>query len=134
LNLPLVLNGGPADRQRLEAIAREAPAGSCVVNITSVAGLLGVTRRACAVVGVDSGPLHLAAALEKPGVALFGPTDPARNGPYGDTFTVLRSAQAVTSYKRESAVAASMQALEPEQVMEALEARLARHSILEPHT
>ena len=42
-------------------------------------------------IGVDSGPLHLAAALAKPGVAIYGPTDPARHGPYGGTFTVLRS-------------------------------------------
>ena len=41
------------------------------------AGLIDATRRAHAVIGVDSGPMHLAAALAKPGVAIFGPTDPA---------------------------------------------------------
>lgn len=51
---------------------------------SSLAGLIDATRRAAAVVGVDSGPLHLAAALGKPGVAIFGPTDPARNGPFGE--------------------------------------------------
>ena len=54
-------------------------------------GLIDATRRAAAVVGVDSGPLHLAAALGKPGVAIFGPTDPAQTGPYGGSLTVLRS-------------------------------------------
>ena len=53
--------------------------------------MIHATRRAAALVGVDSGPLHLAAALGKPGVAIFGPTDPARNGPYGDSFRVLRT-------------------------------------------
>src|SRR5437870_7921283 len=66
---------------------------------TGVAGLIDATRRALAVVGVDSGPLHLAAALGKPGDAIFGPTDPARNGPYGDSLKVLRKS-AATTYKR----------------------------------
>jgi heptosyltransferase-1 len=132
--LPLVINCSPADRPHAEAIVRAAPSGACVLNVSSVAGLIGVTRRARAVIGVDSGPLHLAAALGKPGVALFGPTDPDRNGPYGDTFTVLRAPGAVTTYQRHSDVAPAMRALEPPAVTEALEARLARHAILEPHT
>ena len=55
--------------------------------MSGLAGLLHATRRATAVIGVDSGPPHLAAALGKPGVAIYGPTDPARHGPYGGTFT-----------------------------------------------
>lgn len=124
---PLVLNCGPSQQQDAAAIR------GVVLNVTSVQGLIGVTRRARAVVGVDSGPLHLAAALGKPGVALFGPTDPARNGPYGGTFAVLRAAGAETTYRRGDAVAASMQAIEPEQVMEALAARTARFSVQESH-
>ncbi|MCU0246721.1 MAG: hypothetical protein MUC42_09105, partial [Bryobacter sp.] len=83
-------------------------------------GLIDATRRAAAVIGLDSGPLHLAAALGKPGVALFGPTDPARNGPYGGTVTVLRAPGAVTSYRREPVIAPSLRALTPEQVLAAL--------------
>ena len=56
-------------------------------HASGLPGLIHATRRALAVVGVDSGPLHLAAALGKPGDAIFGPTDPARNGPYGDSLT-----------------------------------------------
>ena len=66
-----------------------------------------------AVIGVDSGPLHLAAALSKPGVAIFGPTDPVRNGPYGSSFRVLRNPDAVTTYKRGAGPAASMRAISP---------------------
>jgi len=44
--------------------------------------LIALLRRASLVIAGDTGPLHLAAALERPVVALFGPTDPARNGPY----------------------------------------------------
>jgi heptosyltransferase-1 len=61
---------------------------------TALAGdipqLIELTRRASVVIAGDTGPLHLAAALERPVVALFGPTDPARNGPYGTPARVLR--------------------------------------------
>jgi heptosyltransferase-1 len=75
-------------------------------------------------VGVDSGPLHLAAALGKPGVAIYGPTDPARNGPYGDSLRVLRSPAAVTTYKRGRSIDEAMRAVSPGQVFEALKAML----------
>lgn len=120
--LPLVLNGPPADRAALADVPDTLP------HLSSIAGLIDVTRRAAAVVGVDSGPLHLAAALAKPGVAIFGPTDPARNGPYGGTFTVLRSPRAVTSYKRLSEVDSSMREISPDAVFEALMERLAQRA------
>jgi heptosyltransferase-1 len=93
-------------------------------HLSSLAGLIHATRRATAVVGLDSGPLHLAAALLKPGVAIFGPTDPARNGPYGKSFVVLRSPRAVTTYKRARGVDVSMRDVSPQQVLAALQERL----------
>jgi heptosyltransferase-1 len=69
--------------------------------------------------------MHLAAALGKPGVAIFGPTDPARNGPFGGTFRVLRSANAVTSYQRTPEPDTSMREITPDQVFEALASILA---------
>ena len=62
----------------------------------------------------------MAAALAKPGVAIFGPTDPARNGPYGDSIQVLRASSPVTTYKRGAEIDASMQQISPDQVFEAL--------------
>ena len=83
--------------------------------------LIYATRRAAAVLGLDSGPMHLAAALGKPGVALFGPTSPERNGPYGGTITVMRAPGAETTYKRNQEIAASMRAIRVDAVREALE-------------
>ena len=116
--LPLVLNGAPAAAGRLAAVP------GAVVHTSGIPGLLDVTRRAAAVVGVDSGPLHLAAALGKPGVAIFGPTDPARNGPYGGTIQVLRSAGAETIYRRDAEPSASMRAITVEEVWAALRPQL----------
>lgn len=115
LRVPLVLNGpGPIS------------APNTVPHVSGLAGLIDATRRACAVVGVDSGPLHLAAALGKPGVAVYGPTDPARNGPYGDSITVLRAPDAATTYAREARIAASMRAISPEAVYQSLISKLSQ--------
>jgi heptosyltransferase-1 len=62
----------------------------------------------------------------KPGVAIFGPTDPARNGPYGHSLQVLRSAAAVTTYKRGASIDESMQNISPGEVFDTLRAALER--------
>ena len=56
----------------------------------TITELIALTRRARLFMGGDTGPLHLAAALRVPEVAVYGPTDPARNGPYGTRSVVLR--------------------------------------------
>lgn len=122
--MPLVIDCAPAEAPHGRRILDSAPAGSCRLHISPLEGLIAATRRACAVVGVDSGPLHLAAALERPGVAIFGPTDPARNGPHGKTLAVLRAPQAATSYKRGQQSDSLMAAVRPEQVWEALKEQL----------
>ncbi len=119
LNMALVLNGPPNALHFLESIRDVVP------HASGLEGLIDATRRAAAVVGVDSGPMHLAAALGKPGVAILGPTDPERNGPYGGSLTVLRSGRAHTSYKRHANIDPSMHDITPEAVMEALEDSLA---------
>lgn len=114
LGLQLVLNHGtPID----------VPADT-MLHVSGLAGLIDATRRASAVVGLDSGPMHLAAALGKPGVALFGPTDPARNGPYGATFRVLRRPDAITSYKRSSLPDPGLSSITVDEVFDALKERL----------
>lgn len=79
-----VLLGGPDDRSSAEQIAlacRVKPVN--LVGATSLRGLAAVLAKSELVVAHDSGPLHLAAALGRPTLALFGPTDPAKTGPYG---------------------------------------------------
>ena len=114
LDMPLVLNGAPS----IEAELRHVK--GAYIHLSGLGGLIDATRRAAFVVGVDSGPLHLAAAIGKPGVAIFGPTDPARNGPYGDTITMLRAPNAETTYKRGTTIAASMRAITPKMVRDRL--------------
>ena len=120
LGLPLVVNGPLAALPQLRTISDAIP------HASGVSGLIYATRRAAAVIGVDSGPLHLAAALNKPGIAIFGPTDPARNGPYCDTLQVLRAPGAATTYERGEAPATSMWQVTPGLVFDALKACFAR--------
>ena len=108
--------------------AQFASVEGTITHHSSIQGLIDATRRASAIVGLDSGPLHLAAALGKPGVAIFGPTDPARNGPYGGTIAVLRSPGAVTSYKRGPTIDPSMREIDPDQVFETLKSHFVRRS------
>ena len=115
--MALVANAAPSARF---ALRHARP------HFSGLAGLIYATRRAAAVIGVDSGPLHLAAALHKPGVAIFGPTDPAINGPYGGTLAVLRQPDAPTSYKREAEIAASMREISPRDVWCKLEEVLSK--------
>ncbi len=119
LDLPLVVNGPPESAIALAQIR------GAHIHLSGINGLIDATRRAHAVIGVDSGPLHLAAALSRPGVAIFGPTDPARNGPYGSSFRVLRAPNAVTTYKRGDIPADSMRAVSPLMVAGELAAVLA---------
>jgi len=74
-----------------------ASEGRAVPMASSIGELIALTRRACLFVGGDTGPMHLAAALGIPVVAIFGPTDPARNGPYGTRNVVLRNPASRTS-------------------------------------
>jgi heptosyltransferase-1 len=115
LGLPLVLNGAPGT---------VPPVAGTLAHESGIAGLIDVTRRAAVVIGVDSGPLHLAAALNKSGIAIFGPTDPVRNGPYGGDFEVFRMPGASTTHRRGTAIAASMRAITPEQVFAAVAVQL----------
>jgi len=100
----------------------EASDGAVRMIVCNVTGLTALLRRTDMFVGGDTGPTHLAAALAVPVVALFGPTDPARNGPWGPgVCKVLRDSAAVTSYKRRAEVDAGLARIAVEDVLEAIE-------------
>ena len=119
-----LVNYGPGE----EALAQEVVAGSggaAQALSCSISELIALTRRAQIFLGGDTGPMHLAAALGVPVAAVFGPTDPARNGPFGPRNIVLRSPASRTSYAHRSEVDPGMLAITPEEVVAAAR-RLAR--------
>ena len=93
-----VINFGPSEQNIANAV-KAASNGAAETFTGSLTRLIALTRRARLFIGGDTGPMHLAAALGVPVVAVFGPTDPARNGPYDVRNIVLRSSTSVTSYK-----------------------------------
>jgi heptosyltransferase-1 len=99
-----------------------ASGGAASVVVCNVAGLVALLRRTDLLVGGDSGPMHLAAALAVPLVALFGPTSPERNGPWGPgAKRVLRSPASLTTYKRSAEVDPGLASIGVEDVMGAVE-------------
>lgn len=76
-----VVSWGPGDEARALRMADLLP-GARVLPLLPAEGLARVAARASLFVAGDTGPLHLADALGVATLALFGPTDPARNGPY----------------------------------------------------
>jgi heptosyltransferase-1 len=99
--LRTILNYGPGEQKLAEA-AQSASGDSAETMNCTITELIALTRRARLFLGGDTGPLHLAAALKIPVVAIFGPTDPARNGPYGTRSIVLRSRSSATTHVRRS--------------------------------
>jgi heptosyltransferase I len=94
-----LVNYGPGEEE-LAAAVEAASGGAARKVICSISELIALTRRARLFIGGDTGPMHLAAALKIPVVAIFGPTNPARNGPFGTRSIVLRSASSMTDHTR----------------------------------
>jgi heptosyltransferase-1 len=119
-----VVNHGPGE-EALAQVVVQAAGGAAASLRCSVAELLALTRRARIFVGGDTGPMHLAAALKVPVVALFGPTDPQRNGPFGTRAVVLRNPESRTSYSHAAVRDAGLEAIPAEAVIAAARRLLA---------
>ena len=119
-SLPVVLNCGPGEEELAQQVARACKHSRAWVYSGEVPGLIALLRGSRLMVGPDTGPVHLAAALGVPTVGLFGPTDPRRNGPYGPCQKSLRPEGATTSHNRAALSADMMELIQTEQVVEAI--------------
>jgi heptosyltransferase-1 len=122
--LASILNCGPGE-ETLALAAEAASEGAAEAMKCSITELIALTRHAKLFIGGDTGPLHLAAALRVPVVAIFGPTDPARNGPYGTRSIVLRHPESPTSHARRAAPDEGMLEITPKAVVDAARTLLA---------
>jgi 3-deoxy-D-manno-octulosonic-acid transferase/heptosyltransferase-1 len=89
----VVLMGSPRERAVCDDVARLAPGAINMAGETTLTELAALIRRSTISVTNDSGPMHLAVALDRPVVSVFGPTDPIWIGPYGRADAVLRSGE-----------------------------------------
>jgi heptosyltransferase-1 len=84
----VLVNIGPGE----ESLAAPVVAtGAATALNASLPQLIALTRRIALCIAGDTGPIHLASAMGRPVVGIYGPTDPSRNGPFGTHARVLRS-------------------------------------------
>lgn len=127
---PVAFIGGPDERSEVAAVRTRMKAESFDFSGKVPLGILpAVLRKAGLLITNDSGPMHVAAAVGTPVVALFGPTNPVRTGPYGVQHEVLvHKVPCSPCYSRSCRNPNTMECLTgvtPEQVMSAARAQLA---------
>ena len=114
---PLV-NFGPGEEELAREVQSSSRDAASPISC-SLTQLVALTRRAKLFIGGDTGPLHLAAALRVPVVGIYGPTNPARNGPFTTESIVLRSALSITSHTRVKQPEEGLLQITPAQVVAA---------------
>lgn len=127
LQRPVVFTGGPGDRPYIGGILDQMrTAATNTSGRTDLLTLAALLQRASAMITTDTGPMHMAAAVGTPTVALFGPTAPWRTGPYGKMHRVVRAAPPCSPcFKRKCPWATDcLTRIEVPQVLEALGAIL----------
>lgn len=116
------------------AVDAELTAAGAVPIQSSFAQLMPLVRRSALVIGGDTGPVHLAAAMGRPVVSLFGPTDPARTGPDfpAARTTVLRHHESIENHRRHTITEAGLAQIPVPEVLAAALTMLAGRSQQEP--
>jgi 3-deoxy-D-manno-octulosonic-acid transferase/heptosyltransferase-1 len=124
LNMEVVFTG--SEKESIEKITTRMQIKA--VNLAGETTLLELAylyQKALLLVTTDSGPMHLAAAVGTPVVALFGPTDPQRTGPYGKGHIIIRADLPCSPcLQKKCPTTKCMQDILPEQVMAAIEEKL----------
>ena len=114
--LRVLVNAGPGE-EPLAAEVIQASGGAATMVTASLGQLIALTRRIALCVAGDTGPLHMACALRRPVVGIYGPTDPSRNGPYGTRFRVLRSPISRRDHTRRAAPEAGLLTIQPDDAL-----------------
>jgi len=112
----ILVNAGPREEVLADVIVK-GTSGASIPLSTTLDQLVAITRRISLCVAGDTGPLHLACALGRPVVGIYGPTDPSRNGPFGTRFRVLRSPISRRDHKRRPEPEAGLLTIQPEDVL-----------------
>jgi heptosyltransferase-2 len=128
----LLLFGSAAEAPIAEAIARETdPAAVSFAGATTLPQLAALIARCRVFLTNDTGPMHLAAALGVPVVAIFGSTDPVATGPYGPGHRVVHAPTPCAPCLRRRCPTdfRCMTSIDPEAVIQAIEAALGNSGV-----
>jgi ADP-heptose:LPS heptosyltransferase len=115
-----VINTGPGESNLAKSVAEATRQAAPIEFTGSLGQLMALMKNAQAAIAGDTGPLHLADALGTKVIAIFGPTDPKRNGPYRRNGVVLRWEGATTTYKRGESADESLLHVTVDEVVDAL--------------
>jgi heptosyltransferase I len=124
LDLRCVVNYGPGEEELAGDLCAAAGDARPLLYNGDLGQLMAILKNSCCIVGGDTGPLHLGIALGTPAVAIFGPTDPARNGPYRSQDIVLRKQGASRDHRRRNETDPTMLAIEADAVFDAVRRRI----------
>jgi lipopolysaccharide heptosyltransferase I len=122
---PILLTGSPSEEPLINEILRGAGSPCARYFPTTLLQFIALARRARLFIGGDTGPLHLAAAVGTPIVGIYGPTDPARNGPFAADDIAL-SNRGPINHTRRGENPAYLPGISVASVMAAADVRLAR--------
>ncbi len=120
----VILSGSSGEEEEIKAIIRHSGSSRARYLPTTIRQFMVLARRSKLFIGGDTGPLHLAAALKVPIVALYGPTDPARNGPFSPDDIVLSTHQPV-DHTRRGKKSGYLEGISVDDALRAVQARLA---------
>lgn len=125
--MPVLVTWGPGEERLADRVVGASAGAALKCFPTTLLEYVELARRSRLVVAADTGPLHLACAVDTPVVGLFGPTDPARNGPFSSSDVVVRRTPlcAPCHRRRCSLHDGVMDAIAPGEVLRAIERRLA---------
>jgi heptosyltransferase-1 len=115
----VLVNVGPGEEELGRQVAELSR--SAQIISPSIRELIESLRGTALFVGGDTGPMHLAAMLGVPTVAIFGPTDPARNGPYYERTLVVRHPESQTSYSHSAKSDPGIELISVDEVMSAID-------------
>jgi len=120
-----VISFGPGEERLAQELISAAGSRPPIAIPLGLGPLMALLRRAKFVVSADTGPLHLASALGTPVVGLYGPTDPARNGPYAGpneihSIVIRNPAKSETTYRRGASYSSPMLSITVDQVADAV--------------
>ena len=123
---PSIVIWGPGEEDLARGVAAAADGAATLAPATSLGELLAILGAAGLVVSGDTGPLHLAAALGRPIVGIYGPTDPARNGPWSPADVTLSRNRACACHHQRRCTAAAwcLGELGADEVSDAVDRRL----------
>lgn len=123
----VIITWGPGEEEMAKAVMDSMSHIPIIAPPTAIGQLAALLKKCELFIGGDTGPLHIAAAMKTPTIGIYGPSDPLRNGPYGDNHIVIhKKIECSGCYKRNCDTVKCMKAISVNDVLSVVKKKL-RH-------